>query len=184
MNLFLIGYRGTGKSTVARILAARSGRAWVDADVYLESLAGRTIREIFATDGEPVFRDLESRVVAELARRDETIVALGGGAILREANRAALRGRGVVVWLQAAARTLDERLNRDPTTGQRRPALTALGGLAEIEQMLAVREPLYRDSADVVIDTEGRSPEAVADLAWAAWREREGGEGSRDSERK
>lgn len=163
MNVFLIGYRGTGKSTVARLLAARTGLDWVDADEHLERQAGRTIREIFATDGEGTFRDLESQVVAELAARDHVIVALGGGAILREANRAALRGRGLVVWLRATPLTLASRLALDPTTGERRPALTSIGGLAEIEQLLAAREPLYRECASQTIDTEGRSPDEVAD---------------------
>lgn len=167
MNVFLIGYRGTGKSTVARLVAQRWGRAWVDADEWLERRAGRTIREIFASDGEAVFRDLESAVVAELAARDETVIALGGGAILREPNRAAIQGRGLVVWLKALPHTLAARLQHDPSTDQRRPALTSLGGLAEIEQLLAAREPLYAQCADVVIDTEGREPSEITDMILA-----------------
>jgi len=172
MNVFLIGYRGTGKSTVSRLVAERWGRAWVDADEWLERKAGRTIREIFASDGETAFRDLETEVVVELAARDETVIALGGGAILRETNRTAIRGRGLVVWLQASAPVLASRLQHDPSTGERRPALTSLSGLAEIEQLLAVREPLYRLCADLVIDTEDREPADVADEIYTEIRRR------------
>lgn len=163
MNVFLIGYRGAGKSAVAQRLAARLGRPAIDADERLERRAGRTIREIFATDGEPAFRDLESLVVAELARLEDVVVALGGGAVMREANRAALAGRGLTVWLTASPETLDRRLHCDPTTGERRPALTPLGGLQEIRQLLEIREPVYRACADVVFDSESRSPDELAD---------------------
>ena len=90
MNLVLIGYRATGKSETARLLAQRLGWEWVDADAEIEARAGKTIAKIFADDGEQAFRDAESRVVAELAVRDRTVLALGGGAVLREENRRAL----------------------------------------------------------------------------------------------
>lgn len=163
MNVFLIGYRGTGKSSVARCLADRLGWKAVDADDELEQRAGRTIREIFASDGEVVFRELESAVVADLAAADRTVVALGGGAVLRPENRAALRDRGLVVWLQASAPVLAQRLAQDTTTQDRRPSLTPQGVLAEIEQLLAVREPLYRQCADLAIDAETRTPDEIAD---------------------
>src|SRR5436190_19410550 len=101
MNLFLIGYRGSGKTTVAAALAQRLGWPWIDADVELERRAGRSIKEIFATEGEAGFRDRESATLANLAQRDGWIVALGGGAVLREQNRQAIAGRGKVVWLRA-----------------------------------------------------------------------------------
>src|SRR5688572_10466805 len=101
MNIFLIGYRGSGKSTVAQHAAKLLGWPWLDADAVLEVRAGKSIRQIFADEGEGAFRDLESAVVADLAGSDEHVIALGGGAILREENRQALAGRGLVVWLQA-----------------------------------------------------------------------------------
>jgi shikimate kinase len=156
----LVGYRGTGKSSVARLLAERLGWAWADADEALERVAGRSIRDIFAAEGEAGFRDREEAVLAELCRGERLILATGGGAVLREANRQRLRAAGRVVWLTAGAATIWARLQADPTTAERRPALT-VGGLAEIEDLLRQREPLYRACADVVVDTEGRSPEDV-----------------------
>ncbi len=162
--LFLIGYRGTGKTTVAQRLAERLHCAWVDADVELERRAGKTIAQIFAEQGETSFRDLESKVVAELATRENTIVALGGGAVLREENRRAITGKGLIVWLQADAQTLFDRIHSDPTTAERRPNLTAQGGLHEIEEVLRQREPIYRDTADLALDTAHHSPDQIAEM--------------------
>jgi shikimate kinase len=159
-SIFLIGYRATGKSTVARLLAARLGWDAVDADEVLETQHGRTIRQIFAEEGEAGFRDKEAAVLEALCQRPRLVVATGGGVILREANRGRLRATGRVIWLTADAQTIWSRLQQDPATSERRPALT-VGGLAEVEELLRVREPLYRSCADLVIDTVGRSPEEV-----------------------
>ena len=94
MNIFLIGYRATGKTTVAKLLAKRLGWTSVDADDEIERLAGKTIAEIFADDGETVFRDLETTVIASLAKREQTVVALGGGGVMREECRQQIVGRG------------------------------------------------------------------------------------------
>jgi len=163
MNLFLIGYRGCGKTTVAARLADRLGWPAVDADVELERRAGKSIRQIFADDGERAFRDLESAVVASLAQGDRQVIALGGGAVLREENRQALAGRGPVVWLTASPETLWRRIAADGTTAERRPNLTAAGGLDEIRRLLAERTPLYAAAATWVVDAESRSPEQIAD---------------------
>lgn len=162
MNLVLIGYRGTGKTTVAQALSQRLGWSWVDADVELEARAGRTIAQIFATDGEPVFRDLESQVIADLVLQDNVVIAAGGGAILRPENRAALRSRGRVVWLTASIATILARVNADRTTAERRPQLTTQGGEAEVRQLLERREPMYRETADVSVATDDRSPSDIA----------------------
>jgi shikimate kinase len=172
MNLFLIGYRGSGKTTVARELAELLGWPWVDADAVLEERAGRSIKQIFAGEGEPAFRDLESAVVADLAAGERQIVALGGGAILREQNRQALAARGFTVWLQAAAETLQERIAADPTTGDRRPNLTGQGGLDEIRTLLAQRTPLYQGCADLIVSADRLDPPAIARTILAALRER------------
>jgi len=154
----LIGYRGTGKTTVARPLAERLGWRAVDADIELERRAGRTIREIFATDGEPEFRRLERETLCELLTQQQLVIAAGGGAILDTQTRTDFRSAGPVVWLKASIDTIEQRLHGDSTTRERRPNLTSSGGRAEIEQMLTLREPLYRDCATIVVDTDQPLP--------------------------
>jgi shikimate kinase len=167
MNLVLIGYRGTGKSAVARLLAERLGWPWFDADDEIERRAGKTVAQIFADDGEPAFRDWETRVIADLAQRDQTVIALGGGAVLRPENRAAIAKRGYVVWLSATAETIWERLQADAATASRRPNLTAAGGITEIIATLHQREPIYRGCAQLAVDTENKSAAQVADAILA-----------------
>ena len=163
MNITLIGYRGTGKSSVARLVAARMGWSWVDADSRIEELAGRSIREIFEAEGESGFRDRESAVIQELTRRDRFVIAAGGGAVLRAENRAAIKEAGLVAWLVASPEAIERRLAQDPTTATRRPALTIAGGLEEIRSLLGQREPIYRACADLIVETDQCSPEQLAD---------------------
>src|SRR6185295_9711178 len=163
MNLVLIGYRGTGKSTVARLVAERLAWPWFDADAEIESRAGKSIAQIFADDGEGAFRDWESQVVADLAGRDKAVLALGGGAILRPDNRAAILWQGRVVWLTASPETLWRRIEQDRATAERRPNLTAEGGITEIIATLDARRDVYRQCAHHEVDTQGRTPEEVAD---------------------
>jgi shikimate kinase len=168
MNLYLIGYRGTGKTTVGRLVAAARGWPCVDADEEIERRAGKTIAEIFQEQGEPAFRELEAAVVADFTTRTDHVVSLGGGAILRAESRKQLKASGKTVWLTAAPQTILARLEQDAWTRQRRPALTVHATpLAEIEHLLAAREPLYRECADQIIDTEGKSPEEIAALVRA-----------------
>src|SRR6266851_4297715 len=112
-NLFLIGYRGTGKTTVARILAHRIGWTWIDADAALEERFGCSIRIIFEEEGEAGFRQKEAALLEELCCSREQVIATGGGVVLRAANRERLRAAGRVVWLTAAARVLWQRLQAD-----------------------------------------------------------------------
>lgn len=158
--LFLIGYRGAGKTSVARLLAAKLGWAWLDADAVLEERAGRTIRQIFAMDGETAFRNLESALLDELCGLNDHVIATGGGVILRSENRARLK-QGTVVWLKARADVLWQRMQADATTAQRRPNL-AQGGLAEIEELLRVRTPLYEACQDFTVDASEQTPEQIA----------------------
>jgi shikimate kinase len=160
--IFLIGYRGSGKTSVARELAAQLGYDWIDADNVVEGEAGKTIATIFADGGEAAFRDWETRVVAALSRKRRAVVALGGGAVLRVENRRAICAAGPVVWLTASVDTILERVAADSTTSSRRPNLTTAGGRAEIEDLLAMRTPFYRQCATLVVDTEGKTPAEVA----------------------
>jgi shikimate kinase len=164
----LIGYRGTGKTSVAQLLARRCGWDWVDADVEVELRAGKSIAAIFADNGEGAFRDLEAKVVAELCERERTVLALGGGAILRETSRQLLDRCQAVVWLRASAETLAKRIDRDPSTAERRPNLTNHGGRTEIAALLAEREPFYRGCATLEVDTENKEPAEIADEIFAA----------------
>ena len=159
--IFLIGYRGTGKTTVARLLAERLGCRWFDADVVLEQRAGKTIRQIFADEGESAFRDLESAILLDLSDATDTVIATGGGVVLRDNNRAALR-KGTVVWLRAAADVLWRRLSEDATTRERRPNLSQ-GGIAEIEEMLRIRSPIYDACADFTVDSDKSTPAEIAE---------------------
>jgi shikimate kinase len=162
--IFLIGPRGSGKSTMARELAHALGWHWLDADDEVEKRSGQSIRELFATEGEGGFRDRESAVLTELCRLPRHVIATGGGIVLREDNRQHMRATGRVVWLKADVETLWQRLQGDPTTTERRPMLT-VGGREEIAEILRLREPLYRLCADFVVDTAKRQPaEIVADI--------------------
>jgi shikimate kinase len=162
MNIALIGYRGTGKTVVAQQVALALGWDWVDADVEIELRAGKSIAAIFADDGEAAFRHWESKVLADLIDRGQTVLALGGGVILRESNRELLRRAGLVAWLQAEPETIARRIAADPTTASRRPNLTTAGGLVEIRRLLVERTPLYRDCSTVSISTDDKTPGEVA----------------------
>jgi shikimate kinase len=161
MRLLLIGYRGTGKSTVAERLAAALGCDWVDADAELERRAGRSIAQFFADEGETAFRDLEGAVLADIVKQEHTVVALGGGVIERPENRDLLQTGGKVVWLTADPQTILARIAGDETSQKRRPNLTPVGGLEEIERLLQRRTPIYRQCAHLEVDTVDKDPDQV-----------------------
>lgn len=158
----LVGYRGTGKSTVAQALAGRLGWAWADADHELEARVGCSVRELFQTQGEPAFRDWEERILEELLTRSRTVLATGGGVVVRPANRRRLKAT-TVVWLTATPETIAARLSADATTGERRPSLTGMGSVAEILPVLTQRLPWYQDVAAKSVPTDDRPAEAIAD---------------------
>jgi shikimate kinase len=169
-GLALIGYRGTGKSTVGRILACQSHRDFLDADLELEARAGRSVSAILTEDGEPDFRNWEERILAELIEESPTaVIATGGGAVVREANRRRLGDFGFIVWLTAEPGELACRLQSDPRGLAARPALSADGTIAEIARVLQIRKPLYQEVADVVIETGGKSPDQVAAAILECW---------------
>ncbi len=152
MNVVLIGYRGTGKSTVGKVLAARLGWPLVSTDADIVRRAGRSVPEIVAQHGWEYFRDLESTVCRDFAEQDRWIIDTGGGAILRQENVACLKKNGMLFWLTASVATIASRIGRDT----QRPSLTgAKSFVEEIEEVLAVRMPKYREAADHIVPTDG-----------------------------
>ncbi|MCX5729533.1 MAG: shikimate kinase [Nitrospirae bacterium] len=154
MNIVLIGYRGTGKSTVGRLLAARLGRDLVSTDAEIVKRAQRTIPEIVAQEGWENFRDLESDICRELASRDQLVIDTGGGAILRAQNVEALKKNSTVFWLTASVETIAKRIGGD----NQRPSLTGTKSFVdEIQDVLRERTPKYQAAADYVIATDDQS---------------------------
>ena len=161
MNIVLIGYRGVGKTTIGKQLAGRMGMNFVDTDELVMERSGKTIREIFQQSGEALFRDLESAVIDDLAETDNTVIAAGGGVVLRKSNVEKLQANGRIVWLQAPAEVLWQRISADTLTTANRPDLTSTGGLEEILRLLQVRAPLYAAAADVALDVVNMHPDQI-----------------------
>ena len=161
MVITLIGYRGSGKSSVAKPLASWLGWQVIDADDEIERRAQKAIGAIFADDGETQFRRLESEVMQDLLHRDRLVIAAGGGAVLNTETRCEMRAAGPVVWLQAPADVLAGRIGHDKSTVTRRPDLTSTGGIEEIETVLAARESLYRECASLTVETGGQTVDEI-----------------------
>jgi len=161
MSVFLIGYRGCGKTTIGRKLADRLWQSFVDVDERIVKRAGKTIREIFELDGEPAFRELEAAVVRECGVLQDHVIALGGGTLQRKENHQVVTQPGhKVIYLKCDPAALLARVQADPATAATRPDLTALGGgLEEIQAMLAVREPVYRSAMTSELDVTNLTPE-------------------------
>jgi shikimate kinase len=162
MVITLIGYRGSGKSSVAPRLARRLRWSWIDSDRVIEERAGCSIRQIFETEGEAGFRQHESTVLAELLQQDRLILASGGGAVLLEDNRIRMKAAGPVVWLHMSIEGLTKRLSRDRSGTENRPSLTGKSIAEEVAEVMAIREPLYRECASIIVDAEREWPEQVA----------------------
>ncbi len=162
MNLILIGYRGTGKTSVGRLLAAKLGRSFLDSDELVKISSGKTVREMVAEKGWGYFRQEEKRVVAELAAKDDCVVALGGGAVLDEENVRKIKSKGFLIWLTADAQTIVGRLNGDGKSFEQRPPLAGKDPDEETRSLLKAREPLYAKIADCRVDTSDRSIEEMA----------------------
>jgi shikimate kinase len=160
MNVVLIGYRGTGKSTVGKVVAARLGRTMVSTDAEIVKRAGQTIPEIVAQHGWDYFRELESQVCRDLSQADGLVIDTGGGAILRSENVDRLKTAGTIFWLTASVETITKRIGRDT----QRPSLTgAKSFVDEVQDVLRERTPKYKAAADHVIATDGRPIKQIAD---------------------
>lgn len=160
MNIVLIGYRGTGKSCVAAILARRLGRDVISTDAEVVRRAGASIPEIVEAHGWEHFRTLEADVCRDVAARRSVIIDTGGGAILRRENVEALKADGLLFWLTAEVPTIAKRISGDT----QRPALTADKSFVdEVQQVLTERMPAYRSAADHVLATDDLTPNQLAD---------------------
>lgn len=152
-NIVLIGMMGAGKTTCGRLLAEKLDRPFVDCDEVIEGFAGRSVSEIFASDGEDAFRDLESTVIRELSAQEGLVIAAGGGAVLRQANVAALRSNGVILFLDRPAEEIFDRVDMAD-----RPL--AQNGREAFLATFRLRLPAYRTAADAII-FDFSSPEAT-----------------------
>ena len=159
-NVFLVGLMGAGKSTVGRILARRLGKRFVDTDHEIEKRNGVTIPVIFEIEGEEGFRKREQEVLTDLAQEPDLVLSTGGGIVLRPDNRAVLREQGFVVYLSARPELLAERTRHDRS----RPLLNVDDPLGRLRELHGVRDPLYREAADFVID--GRRLNTQGVLQW------------------
>ena len=160
MNLALIGMPGCGKSTVGRILARHLDAAFVDGDAEIEARIGMPIRAFFETQGEPAFRDVEQEVVAEVVQRERVVIATGGGAVLRQANREALRGRCKVFYLRATPEELFRRMRHDT----HRPLLQVGDPLKRLRELYRERDVLYRQTAHYTVEAPRPSVPALLNM--------------------
>ena len=157
-RIFLVGPMGAGKTTIGRHLAQSLGMEFRDSDLEIQRRTGVDIPTIFEYEGEEGFRQREQQVIDELTQLDNQVLATGGGAVMRAENRQYLSARGIVFYLECTPQQQYERTYRD----RNRPLLQTEDPLARLKELMQVREPLYRETADYVVTTEGRSAAAVA----------------------
>lgn len=167
-HVLLVGFMGAGKTTVARLVSRQLGRPAVDLDAVIEAVAGRSVREIFEDMGEDAFRELERAQLVGLSSAEPSIVACGGGIVVRDENRSALKDMGLVIYLRVSAGETLARVGADAS----RPLLSGPGGVIAATRLLEARESLYSAVADVTIDTVGRSVDDVAKDVVVAIKER------------
>jgi shikimate kinase len=149
MNIVLIGLMGSGKTTLGRLLAEKTGFAFIDTDELIETSEGRSIKDIFDTDGEAAFRQLETKYLNQLSELSDCVISTGGGIVLSEENRKSLLDLGRVYWLNPTLEALSERLKSDKS----RPLLQNQNITEILTDLLHKREALYRACADSIIDT-------------------------------
>lgn len=163
MNLYLIGYRCTGKSSVGRLLAEAMDWTFVDMDQELVSEAGIPIEEIVDSRGWKYFRDQESKLLQQLSRATEQVISTGGGVVTVPENITIMHGSGKVVWLHASPGTIAARMEADKSTDDQRPPLHGDDSVVEIEEVLAERLPLYDEAMHLQVETDDLSVEEVSE---------------------
>jgi len=157
-NIFLVGPMGVGKTTIGKVLADQLGLEFFDSDREIEAVTGADIPWIFDVEGEAGFRVRETRMIEELTTKNGIVLATGGGSVLAERNRRCLEGRGTVVYLRASIIQQVERTGRD----KNRPLLQTADPEQKIRQIMEIREPLYLEIAQIVVDTNHRNPKSVS----------------------
>jgi len=173
MNIILIGYRGSGKSTVGRRLASRMERQFVDTDDLIESKEGQ-ISDIVKSHGWDYFRALEKRMIEKVSKEDNLVIALGGGAVLDPDNIVNLERNGFIIWLKADREAIQKRMEQDPRTIASRPTLTGKGTVEELEEMMAYRNSFYDRAAKIKLDTSAPDVETVVENILAVLKEEMG----------
>jgi shikimate kinase len=158
MNLFLIGYRCSGKTTIGKSIAKTIGWSFVDSDIWVIKACGKSIQDIIDTEGWNAFRRLEHSTIKQICTHDRQVVATGGGVVLDADNVRAIKNSGMVVWLDASAETIRKRMVEDRNSKHFRPALTDRGRIEEIEDMLSQRNPNYMSASDFFIHTDDLPP--------------------------
>jgi shikimate kinase len=158
-NIFLVGLMGAGKTTVGRALARRLSKEFRDTDHEIEERTGVRVPVIFDIEGEAGFRKREAETLSRLARLDNIVLATGGGAVIDACNRESLKSNGCVIYLHARPGELAKRLGRDRS----RPLLQGFDPRTRLEELYGVRDPLYREVADVVVETGRQSAHALID---------------------
>ncbi|MGW8160703.1 MAG: shikimate kinase [Desulfobulbales bacterium] len=166
-KIILTGYRATGKSSIGKILADLIGFEFVDTDQAIEKRQGETIAEMVSRGGWDLFRRKEEDMLLELARSRNKVIATGGGSVIHQKAWTRLRKNGLVIWLKADVKTICQRLAADNDTEDLRPALTEMGTMDEISMVLSERQPLYEKSSDLTINTEGKTPDEIAEFILA-----------------
>lgn len=157
-NIALVGFMGSGKSTVGQALSKKIGYLFIDLDGRIEEKTGRPIPEIFKEDGEDTFRRVEAVVLKDALAAKKAVISCGGGVVLREENRDALKQKAIVVYLKTEP---DELFARVGATGSMRPLLNVEDPRAEIKRLVKEREPLYQGVADAIVSTTGRSVNSI-----------------------
>ena len=170
-NIFLVGMMGAGKTTVGRALATRMKREFVDTDRLLVDRTGVAVATVFEIEGEEGFRRRESAILREVCEQDERVVATGGGIVLAEENLQVMRESGTVVYLRARLESLWERTRHDSS----RPLLKTANPRGTLAELLAIREPLYREAAHVIVDTGSQSASSLANKVVSALRAHDAG---------
>jgi shikimate kinase len=164
MNIVLIGYRCSGKTSVGKKVAHKLGRRFVDTDELIIEKSGCSINEIVKEKGWPYFRDMEKAVIKEVSEQDSLVIATGGGAVINDINMENLKVNGIIFWLDADIDTIKKRLERDNRSTENRPSLTGNNPVDEISEVMEKRMPLYSNACNMKIDTSKMNINDAADM--------------------